>query len=120
MSVEAGVVAYVLPKVVKAFAGVVVGLFVFLTFKRIYEPIYVRLGEIEGTLLYYNAMQSAQASAVSYGWCEWFSLVNAVLPIDYLMNCFMLFLPTVVVIYTCRFVFRILDTWMSGVLALVK
>lgn len=116
-----GIIAYILPKVVKVIAGVAVGLFVFNAFKRVYEPVYTKLMGVVADLSGYHIMAvSGMSSVLSYSWCDWVLLVNAVLPINELFSTLAFFFPMCVTIYTCRFVFRVLDTWMAGVLSIVN
>lgn len=115
-----GVLAYVLPKVVKVVGGVAVGVFVFLAFKSVYEPLYSRLINHISEISLLNDVQNASASHLSYNWCDWILLANAVLPLDDLMMMFPLYFSITTTFRVCRFVFRVLDTWMAGVLALVK
>lgn len=115
-----GVLAYVLPKVVKAIGGVAVGMFVFLVFKSVYEPLYDRFINQISAISSFNDYQNMLASGLSYNWCDWVLLANAVLPLSELMVAFPLYFAITTTFRVCRFVFRVLDTWMAGVLALVK
>ena len=116
-----GLFSYVLPKVVKSVGGVVVGLFVFGVFKSVYERYFP---ELQSSL---SAFSSISNIAMRPGITDtalqsfrWLDIVNAVLPIGETLNCLAVFVPAIVTVYVVKFVFRILDVWINGVLSVVK
>ena len=116
-----GLFSYVLPKVVKAVGGVVVGLFVFGVFKSVYENYFPTL---QASLTEFSVISDmASSSGISdtvLNSFRWFDLLNYVLPIPETLNTLALFVPAIVTVYVVKFVFRILDVWMNGVLSVVK
>lgn len=117
-----GLFAYVLPKVVKSVGGVVVGLFVFGVFKSVYERFYPKL---EASLSGFSSISGMASSnvvltdAVLQNF-RWFDVLNYILPISETINTLSLFVPAIVTVYVVKFVFRILDVWINGVLSIVK
>ena len=116
-----GLFAYVLPKVVKSVGGVVVGLFVFGVFKVVYEKYFPFLQDS------LTAFSSVSGSAFNGGISgatlqgfRWFDFLNYVLPITETLNTLAYFVPAIVTVYVVKFVFRILDVWINGVLSVVK
>lgn len=116
-----GLFSYVLPKVVKTVGGVVVGLFVFGVFKSVYERYFPILQDS------LSAFSSVSDIAMTPGITEsallsyrWLAIFNFVMPLGETINALGLFVPTIVTVYVVKFVFRILDVWINGVLSVVK
>lgn len=117
-----GLIAYVLPKVLKTIGGVAAGLFVFLAFKSVYEKYFPML---QASLTAFSSVadQALDGSTIAQMTLQdfrWFDLVNYVMPIPETINALAYFIPAIVTVYVCKFVFRILDVWMNGVLSIVK
>jgi hypothetical protein len=117
-----GVFAYVMPKVVKTVGGVVAGRFVFSAFKLLYEK-YFPILQAKLTAFSSVADQALDGSTIAQMTLQdfrWFDLLNYVLPIPETINTLAYFIPALVTVYVCKFVFRILNVWMNGVLSIVK
>lgn len=117
-----GLFAYVLPKLVKTVGGVVAGLFVFTAFKLIYEK-YFPILQASLTSFSSVADQAFDGSTIAQMGLQdyrWFDLLNYILPIPETINTLAYYVPAVVTVYVCKFVFRVLDVWMQGVLAITK
>ncbi|MDD4414888.1 MAG: hypothetical protein PHR14_10180 [Oscillospiraceae bacterium] len=116
-----GVLAYVLPKVIKTVSGVAAGVFVFMAFKNVYEKYFPML---QSKLTEFSSISDvAMSGGISQADLQsvrWFDVVNYVLPIPETINCLAYFVPAIVTVYVVKFVFRILDVWINGVLSLVK
>lgn len=116
-----GVLAYVLPKVIKTVSGVASGVFVFMAFKSVYEKYFPML---QSKLVEFSSIANlARDGVISDATLKsfpWFDLVNYVLPIPETINALAYFVPAIVTVYVVKFVFRILDVWINGVLSLVK
>ncbi len=116
-----GLFSYVLPKVVKSVGGVVVGLFVFGVFKSVYERYFPELeSSLSGFRSISNMASNEGITAPILHSFRWFDVLNYVLPIPETLNTLALFVPAVVTVYVVKFVFRILDVWINGVLSVVK
>lgn len=117
-----GLFAYVMPKVVKTIGGVVAGWFVFMAFKVVYEKYFPIL---QAKLVAFSSVadQAFDGSTVAQMTLQdfrWFDLVNYVLPIPETINTLAYFIPALVTVYVCKFVFRIFNFWINGVLSIVK
>lgn len=117
-----GLFAYVMPKVVKTVGGIVAGRFVFSAFKMLYEKYFPIL---QAKLTAFSAVSDqafdggtiAQMTLQDF---RWFDLVNYILPIPETINTLAYFIPALVTVYVVKFVFRVLNFWINGVLSLVK
>lgn len=116
-----GVVAYVLPKVIKTVTGVAAGLFVFTAFKNVYEKYFPILQSklTDFSIIADRAMEGGISDSTLNSF-RWFDLLNYVLPISETINALAYFVPAIVTVYVVKFVFRILDVWINGVLSVVK
>ena len=116
-----GLVAYVMPKVLKVVGGVVVGVFVFTAFKGVYTKYFPMLQNslTDFDMVVSAGMQSGVSNETLAGFM-WFDVFNFFLPIVETFNVFAVFMPTITTVYLVRFVFRILDVWINGVTALVS
>jgi len=116
-----GVLAYVLPKVIKTVTGVAAGVFVFMAFKNVYEKYFPMLqSKLTEFSSITNLAMEGGISESTLNSFSWFDLVNYVLPIPETINALAYFVPAVVTVYVVKFVFRILDVWINGVLSVVK
>ena len=116
-----GLFSYVLPKVVKSVGGVVVGLFVFGVFKSVYERYFPELeSSLSGFMSIRNMASNGGITEPILHSFRWFDVLNYVLPIPETLNTLALFIPAIVTVYVVKFVFRILDVWINGVLSVVK
>ncbi len=116
-----GLFAYVLPKVLKVVGGVAVGVFVFTAFKTLYLKYFPMLQDS------LNSFQPVVAAGMNSGISsrsflrfEWFDFLNFLLPIVETFNTLAIFVPTITTVYLVKFVFRIMDVWINGVIALVS
>jgi len=116
-----GILAYVLPKVVKLIAGLAVGVFVWMAFKRLFEKYFPLLQDSLTSFdpVVQNAVTDPNLYS-SFMSVHWFDVINYVLPIVETFNVFAIFIPCVVTVYLVRGVFRLLDTWINGVTSLVS
>lgn len=116
-----GLLAYTLPKVLKVVGGVAVGVFVFTAFKTLYLKYFPML---QDSLNSFQPVVSAGKSAYVGDDIllrfSWFHFLNFVLPIVETFNTLVVFVPTITTVYLVKFVFRIMDSWINGVIALVK
>ncbi len=116
-----GLLAYVLPKVLKVVGGVAVGIFVFTAFKTLYLKYFPMLQDS------LNSFQPVVTAGMNPGIgngtfsrFSWFGFLNFVLPIVETFNTLAVFVPTITTVYLVKFVFRIMDIWINGVTALVS
>lgn len=115
-----GLLTYVLPKVVKTIAGLAVGAFVFYHFVQIYEWIYP---QVEAAIHdHYDAIrygvEQGNNAVTEWSWVALIQICNLVLPIETAFYALSLYVPAAVAISLMRLVFKVLDIWMKGVLAL--
>lgn len=116
-----GLFAYTLPKVLKVIGGVAVGIFVFTAFKALYSKYFPMLQDsLNSFQPVVDAGMSAYVDDNTLLRFEWFHFLNFILPIVETFNTLAVFVPTVVTVYLVKFVFRIMDSWINGVTALVK
>jgi hypothetical protein len=116
-----GLLVYTLPKVLKVVGGVAVGIFVFTAFKALYLKYFPML---QDSLNSFQPVVSAGMSSYvddnTLLRFEWFHFLNFVLPIVETFNTLAIFVPTITTVYLVRFVFRIMDSWINGVISLVS
>lgn len=116
-----GLLAYTLPKVLKVVGGVAVGVFVFTAFKTLYLKYFPMLQDsLNSFLPVVTAGTNPQYSNFVLSRVPLFHLLNFILPIVETFNTLAVFVPTITTVYLVKFVFRIMDSWINGVIALVS
>lgn len=116
-----GLFAYVLPKVLKVVGGVAVGIFVFTAFKTLYAKYFPMLQDsLNSFQPVVTAGMNSYVDDPTLLRFSWFGFLNFVLPIVETFNTLAVFVPTITTVYLVKFVFRIMDSWINGVTALIR